>query len=201
MDWMRTKTKPPSSSFFLVATRQHREGCPLETITFETAMRRLLADWAWNFKDFRKALRDDSGPVVANYDGAFAVEGALDAYVHLLDYAVPVARLELYDGSDEAVADMVSAIYSERLAAFATAPSEPGCIEYPPTDADPNRRRWAWLSYPTEGPVIYVYRYDVRDAAETVRRCTVYVEVPGLAVECIKGSPDDSVWRILLGDE
>jgi hypothetical protein len=48
--------------------------------------------------------------------------------------------------------------------------------------------------------VVSVYRFDTSRVAEGTQRFSVYVDVPGFAVECIDGSPDDSIWRVILGD-
>jgi hypothetical protein len=188
--------KPVELILFSPANCRAEASIPLETIPFEAAIQRLLVDWVWNFKDFRKGLRDGHGPVIAEYDGAFAVDGAIDAYVHLIDYFVPMARIELYEGDDEAAADLVFEVYAERLSAFSIGIDDHG------TRADTNGEgqvnRWSWIAYPTDGPTVSVNRFDTNRPGRP--QFSVCVEAPGFAVECIDGSPDGSVMRIMLGD-
>ncbi|HZO94562.1 MAG TPA: hypothetical protein VFB22_12475 [Candidatus Baltobacteraceae bacterium] len=170
-----------------------------ERLSFGEAIRRLVADAMWNFKDFRGAVRPDSESVIAEYDGTFAVEGACDAYVHVLDYSVPVARIRFYEGNDVVAADLVFDYYCERLSRFGTAPGEPAEL----VQNSGGEHRWRSLRFETDTLPVSVYRYSyepgVEPAAESLW-ITVYVEIDGFAVECIDGSPDDSIWRIIMGD-
>ena len=178
---------------------REREIMETETLAFDAAVRRLMADGLWNFREFRGAIRDGAGPVIVNFDGTFAVEGALDAYVHLLDYSVPAARLVFYRGDDAAAARVVYEAYTEKLASFAA--RLPGTISRQ-VDDDPrfSTQIWTSISFETDGPRIGAYHLECPDVGKNGDQFSVWVEIDALAVETIEGSPDDSPWRIVLGE-
>jgi hypothetical protein len=180
------------------------EGGWVDTLSFAAAMRTLIDDARWNFAHVRGDMQGEPSPVIVAYDVTFAVEGALETSVHQLDYFVPIARIDVYRGDDEAAAALVFEAYCERVAAFATGPGT-SSDEIQHDDHVPDRpvRRlhWARMSFSTEGPPISVVHFESSPPREGDVAFCVSVEVYGLAVECIEGSPDDSPWRILMGDD
>ena len=161
-------------------------------------MRTLIDDARWNFTHVRGSVQDGANAVIVNYDVTFAVEGAVEAYVHLLDYDVPLGRIHVYDGDDEAAAAVVFDAYAERLLAFAAGPGKRS--EFTQGEEGTRVVQWSTMTYRTEGPPISVVHVTSKPPQTGRPAFHVWVEVRGLALECIEGSPDDSPWRILLGD-
>ena len=177
----------------------------METLSFAAAIRALIDDACWNFTHVRGNVQGEAGPVIVNYDVTFGVEGAVEAYIHQMDYAAPVARIDVYEGDDEAAAALVFEAYCERLLAFAVGPGKSSDYiqgaDYLPGPGAARRLHWSSMSYPTEGPPISVVQLTSTPPHEGAGAFGVWVEVCGLAIECIEGSPDDSPWRIIMGDD
>jgi len=171
----------------------------METLSFAAAMRTLIDDARWNFTHVRGNVQDGSGPVIRNFDVSFAVEGAVEAYVHLLDYDVPLGRIDVYHGDDDAAAALVFDAYSDRLVAFAAGPGVRS--ELTQGHEGPRVVQWSTVTYQTEGPPISVVHVTSKPPHTGQPAFRVWVEVRGLAIECIEGSPDDSPWRIMLGHD
>lgn len=171
----------------------------METLSFDDAMRRFIDDARWNFHHLRAGLQESSGGIVAMYDVPFTVEAAFATYISLLDYDVPVARVQLYSGDDDAAAELVMDWYCERVMQFATGPGDRTELTQP--DYGDRSVTWSRMSYPTVGPPIAVVRIAAARAPDPTVELSVWVEVYGFAIECIDGSPDDSPMRIMLGDD
>ncbi len=176
----------------------------VDMLSFAAAMRTLIDDARWNFGHVRGDMQGEPNPVMVSYDVTFAVEGALESSVVQIDYFVPIARIDVYHGDDEAAAALVFEAYCERLLAFAAGPGkssdevqDAGIVPGSPA----RRLHWHRTSYDTEGPPISVVQLTSSPPREGDGTFEVSVEVYGLAVECIEGSPDDSPWRILMGDD
>ena len=167
-------------------------------------MRTLIDDARWNFAHVRGDMQGEPSPVIVVYDVTFAVEGAVETSVHQVDYFVPVALIDVYRGDDEAAAALVFEAYCERVAAFATGAGT-SSDEIQDHDRGPGlaarRVHWSRMSYETVGPPICVVQLRSSPPREGETVFGVSVEVYGLAVECIEGSPDDSPLRIIMGHD
>lgn len=174
----------------------------MDTLSFDAAMRTFIDDARWNFGNVRGAMQGDPSPVIVSYDVTFRVEGALQTSVVQLDYFVPIARIDVYAGDDEAAAALVFEFYCDRLLAFATDAGtttdevQDGAV----AGSVARRRHWHTTSYDTDGPRISVLQFASSPPREGDGAFAVWVEINGFAVECIDGSPDDSPWRIIMGD-
>lgn len=170
----------------------------METHSFETAMRLLIDDAASNFARFRGANRTPDERVITEFDIAFAVEGAYDTFVCLLDYDIPSVHIALYEGPDAAVADLMFDAYQKRLEKFAVDEADHSKL----TQGDDDRAaEWRRCAYPTSrGPWVTATRVSEARPGAASRTYAVRIEIRGAEVECIHGSPEDSILHILFAD-
>jgi hypothetical protein len=160
-------------------------------------MRRLIDDAPWNFARYRGANRDPGEPVMTDFNLSFAVDGALDTCISLLDYDVPRAHIDLYRGDDEAAAQLAFDVYSELLQAFAAGAGKASDFVH----GDEDRPiRWRQMVYEAlgGGPWITVTRVSSEPRGAGDVRHVVRVEVDGYDIECIHGVPEDSPWHIMF---
>jgi hypothetical protein len=168
----------------------------VETISFEEAMQRFIGDAPCNFARFRRANREPGEPVITKFDCAFAVEGASDVCIGLLDYDVPRARIDVYEGHDEAAAHIVFESYGARLREFA---ADPVRRDETTQHHDGITRHWRWMVHHTPGQVgINVTQFTQLPHDSEPAEYVVWVEVDGFEIECIQGRPEDSPWHILF---
>jgi hypothetical protein len=162
----------------------------METLSFAEAMRRLIGDAHSNFARFRGRNREPGEPVVTEFDIAFAVEGAYDTCLSLLDYWYPRATLRIYRGTDASAAELAFEVYDERLHEVLIGTRRPS--EY--VDAE---CRWKYVYYETaQGPLVTL-THGTSHRSEPATY-DVSVEVVGHDIECIEGEPEDSPWHIFF---
>ena len=174
----------------------------METLDFETALRRLIDDASSNFSKFRGAMREP-GPVIVIFDGTFAVEGSAEAYVHLLDYEYPRARIEEYSGESEADAMAAFERCVARIAHFCES-SGVRRDERVDDELVQSANRQRWFEHIFEG-TDQTAAHIVVHGVGTLRpgepeNYYIWTEVIGWHLECVDGSPpDQSMWAILMG--
>jgi hypothetical protein len=182
----------------------------METLTFLDALRRLIEEAPSNFEAFRGANRDPAELVMTNFDGSFGVEGVSDAYVSLLDYDVPRAQLRVYEGDSDRAAAEAFEVYVDRLTQFSGGTGKRSQLfqDFTGNRGDPEEPaqlhrtiiRWiesAWATGKDGSMSVKWFRQEPSSGG--AKHHHVFVEVPGIELECLDGTPETSIWRIVLG--
>lgn len=168
----------------------------METLLFEAAVRLLIDDASSNFTRFRGKNRTPEEPVMTAFDIGFAVQGARDTFVSLLDYDRPHVHIEFYDGPDAAAAALVFEHYIERLGPLASGPGKRSELTQ---DHDGRSVHWQYVSFQTSrGVWITAECVSSQRAAGAALEYRVRVKVTGHDIECIVGAPEDSLWHIFF---
>jgi hypothetical protein len=177
----------------------------METLAYETALRRLVDDAVSNFSEFRGALREP-GPVIVHFDGTFAIEDSLGAFVHLLDYDYPRARITEYSGENEADAMTAFERCVARVARFCESPGERSVerVDDLSNDLDDPGSRDRWFNHDfsasanVNAPIIVFGCASIRRSEPEY--FSIWTEVVGSQLECVDGSPpDQSILALLMG--